>query len=167
MATELPVRINFQLPDGWHAAPPDEVGAPGVAFVAIHPASHKGFTANLTVAGQIREPELPMHAIADESLHRVQQSLPHAAVLQRDQIGTDSTPGIVQKLELVTTVENESLTLLQCQVYVSMHDVNDPSTRAVVELALTCTPNQLDDVFDDFQTFVQSIRPGEADSPEQ
>jgi hypothetical protein len=37
VATQLPVRIEFRLPDGWQAAPPDEVGTPGAAFVAQIP----------------------------------------------------------------------------------------------------------------------------------
>ena len=37
MVSELPVRIEFSLPEGWQATPPDEAGAPGVAFVALHP----------------------------------------------------------------------------------------------------------------------------------
>ncbi|WP_409469332.1 hypothetical protein [Streptomyces sp. HC307] len=37
MPTALPVPIQFELPEGWRPAPPDEAGAPRAAFVARHP----------------------------------------------------------------------------------------------------------------------------------
>ncbi|MCX5129755.1 hypothetical protein OOK25_39665, partial [Streptomyces sp. NBC_00347] len=52
MPTTLPVPIEFRLPEGWQPAPPDEVGAPGVAFVALHPQPDSGFTANITIDGE-------------------------------------------------------------------------------------------------------------------
>ena len=40
-----------------------------------------------------------------------------------------------------------------------MQDVYDVRKRAVIELVLTCTPDQLDNVFADFQNFVRTVRP--------
>ena len=45
-----------------------------------------------------------------------------------------------------------------------MHDVDDPNRRAVLELVLTCTPTQLDEVFEDFQEFVRSVRAADSGS---
>ena len=75
MATTLPVKISFSLPDGWQAAPPDEVEAPGAAFVALHPAtSDEGVTANLTIAGRMRNDSATMWDIAAESVQRLGQA---------------------------------------------------------------------------------------------
>jgi hypothetical protein len=156
MATELPVRIEFALPDGWKAAPPDEVGAPGVAFVALHPASANGFTANLTIAGEFRDPSLPMVAIADESVTRLEGIGARVEVRDRVDVGSTEAPGITQVLDIWMSTSER---LVQCQVYVSMHDVVDPAKRAVLELVLTCTPDQLDEVLADFQEFVRTVRP--------
>lgn len=163
MATELPIRIEFSLPDGWQAAPPDEVGAPGVAFVALHPASaDDGFTANITIAGQYRAPELTMEHLADESVQRMQDDVGTVQVRQRNEVGSEDAPGITQVLDITTTVDNRPLSLVQCQVHVSMQDVQDPAKRVVTELVLTCKPAQLDEVFGDFQEFVSSVRPAGA-----
>jgi hypothetical protein len=156
MATELPVRIEFALPDGWKAAPPDEVGAPGVAFVALHPASANGFTANLTIAGEFRDPTLPMVEIADESVRRLEGIGARVEVRDRVDVGSTESPGITQVLDIWMSTSER---LVQCQVYVSMHDVADPAKRAVLELVLTCTPDQLDEVLADFQEFVRTVRP--------
>lgn len=156
MVTELPVRIQFELPEGWQAAPPDEAGAPGVAFVALHSASANGFTANLTIAGQVRDPDLSMDTIADESVRRLEEAAGSVSVRRRVPVGSAEAPGITQVLDIRVGAGQE---LVQCQVYVSMHDVDDPQRRAVLELVLTCTPAQLDDVFDDFQQFVRTVRP--------
>ena len=161
MVTQLPVRIDFSLPRGWQAAPPDEVGAPGVAFVALHPGSANGFTANLTIAGQFREPQLTMADIADESVRRLEEAAGSVSVRRRVEVGSESAPGITQVLDIEVGTEQQ---LVQCQVYVSMHDVDDPNRRAVLELVLTCTPAQLDEVFEDFQEFVRSVRAADSDT---
>jgi hypothetical protein len=159
MATDLPVRIEFALPDGWLVTPPDEAGAPGVAFVALHPASANGFTANLTIAGQFRDPALTMAAIADESVRRLEDAVGQVHVRQRVDVGDADAPGITQVLDIQVGTEQK---LVQCQVYVSMEDVDHPGRRAVLELVLTCTPEQLDAVFEDFQSFVRTVRPAPA-----
>lgn len=162
MATQLPVRIEFSLPEGWTAAPPDEVGAPGVAFVALHPRSIAGFTANITIAGQVRDPELTMTALADESVRRLEANTGPVHVRMREEVGTDIAPGITQTLDILATVDGQALSLVQTQVLVSMRDVHDPDRRVVLELVLTCTPEQLDDVLGDFRRFVRGVRPAGA-----
>lgn len=157
MVTELPVNIEFSLPDGWQAAPPDEVGAPGVAFVAVHPDGEAdGFTTNLTVAGEIRDPALPIAAIADDSVRRIESVAESVRVRDRVDLGPDDSPGMTQVLDIEM---GQGKQLVQCQVYLSLDDVHDPRRRAVLELALTCTSEQLDDVLPDFQRFVGTIRP--------
>jgi hypothetical protein len=158
VATELPVRIEFVLPDGWHAAPPDEAGAPGVAFVALHPGSANGFTANVTIAGEFRDPDLPMEEIADESVRRLEEAVGAVAVRRRVEVGSPDAPGITQVLDIRVGTGQP---LVQCQVYVSLPDIEDPDRRAVLELVLTCTPDQLGAVIEDFQEFVRSVRPAD------
>jgi hypothetical protein len=161
MVTELPVRIEFSLPDGWQAAPPDEVGVPGVAFVALHPASANGFTANLTVAGELRDPALPMATIADESVHRLEGAAESVRVRDRTDFGPSDTPGMTQVLDMEM---GQGKRLVQCQIYLPVEDAHDPRRRAVLELVLTCTPEQFDDVLPGFQRFVGTVRPAQADS---
>jgi hypothetical protein len=166
MVTQLPVRIEFTLPEGWNAAPPDEVGAPGSAFVALHPASRDhepaSFTANITIAGQLRDPALTMEALADESVRRLEENAGTVHVRRRAEVGSADAPGITQTLDILATVQDTALPLVQSQVLVSMTDVDDPAKRVVLELVLTCTPAQLDTVIDDFQQFVRTVRPATA-----
>jgi hypothetical protein len=154
MVTELPVNIEFSLPDGWQAAPPDEVGAPEVAFVAVHP-DGDGFTANLTIAGEIRDPALPISTIADDSVQRLESVTESVRVRDRVDLGPEDSPGMTQVLDIEM---GQGKQLVQCQVYLSLADIHDPRRRAVLELALTCTREQLEDVLPDFQRFVGTIR---------
>jgi len=71
-------------------------------------------------------------------------------IRQRTPVGTPDAPGLAQVLDL--TVDGQP-PLVQCQVYVT------PAERIVLELVLTCTTAQLDDVFADFQEFVASVGP--------
>ncbi|GHJ36015.1 hypothetical protein [Streptomyces sp. TS71-3] len=169
MTGTLPIKISFSLPDGWQAAPPDEVGAPDVAFVALHPASiDGGFTANITVSGKMRNDGATMSQIADESVPRMEQA-GAVRIVKKSDVGTPDipgltdSPGVVQNLVLSTTLRGEPVELCQSQVYLGMEDVKNPAQRAVIELVLTAKPNQLDHVVGDFQTFLRTVRP--ADKP--
>jgi hypothetical protein len=156
MATELPVRIEFSLPDGWQAAPPDEVGAPGVAFVAVRPVATDGFVTNLTIAGEIRDPALPMATIALESVHRLESIAESVRVRDRRDFGSDGSPGMTQVLDVEM---GQGKRLVQCQVYLPVDDVHDARRRAVLELVLTCMFEQFDEVLPEFQRFVGTVRP--------
>jgi hypothetical protein len=163
MATELPVRIEFSLPDGWQAAPPDEVGAPDVAFVALRRTKAadgpNGFTTNLTIAGEHRDPTIPITTIADESLHRLESVAKSVRVRDRTNLGPNDTPGMTQVLDIEL---NKGKPLVQCQVYLPLEDAHNPSRQAVLELVLTCTSDQLAEALPDFQRFVETVRPAPA-----
>ncbi|PXY30946.1 hypothetical protein [Prauserella muralis] len=159
MATQLPVPIEFELPEGWTPAPPDEVNAPGSAFVALHPASIDGFTANITIAGQLYTDGTSLDAIADESLRRLDGTADVVTLRQRDIVGSKDAPGRTQVVDITTTIDNRRLQLVQCQVYLELRDESDPRRRAVIELALTCRDSQLDAVLGDYQKFVGTVRP--------
>ncbi len=157
MATQLPVRIEFRLPDGWKAAPPDEVGAPGAAFVALHLGSvDHGFTANITVAGQVHAPNLSLDTLGDESVRRLTEAMDSVSL--RERAHAAAAPAMTQLLDLTTTANERTLHLVQNQVYLSVRDVDEPAVHAVLEFTLTCTPNQVSTVLDDFRTFVAGIQ---------
>ena len=169
MATTLPIKISFSLPDGWQAAPPDEVGAPGVAFVALHPASTDEFTANITIAGRMRNDSASLWQIADESVQRLEQAGP-VEVIKKKEAGTavvpglTDSPGVVQNLRLSTSLRGEPLELLQSQVYLGLEDIKNPAQRVVLEVVLTAKPSQLGQVIEDFKSFIRTVRPAEESS---
>lgn len=159
MATQLPVRIEFRLPDGWQAAPPDEVGAPGAAFVALHRGSvDNGFTANIAVAGRIHEPDRSLDALGDESVRRLTEAMDSVSLRERAHAGSAAAPAMTQLLDLTTTVDQRTVHLVQNQVYLMVRDIDDPGVHAVLEFTLTCTPGQITTVLDDFRTFVAGIQ---------
>jgi hypothetical protein len=158
MATTLPVQIEFSLPDGWLAAPPDEVGAPTAAFVALSPEPGDGFRANITIAGHEHNGTKSLSAMAEESVQRLSQGGP-VRVGQRAPVGGWEAPGLTQTLHLSTTLQGHPIELTQAQVYLDMADVTDPSKRAVIELALTSRTSQFDGVIDEFREFVASVAP--------
>lgn len=160
MATTLPVPIQFELPEGWVAAPPDEIGAPGAAFVALHPdAQPTGFTANITIGGEFRPDPASLEDIADESIERLAESTTAATLGSRNEFGDAGAPGLTQLVRIREQVGGVERALTQCQVYLSMSDVDDERKRVVLQLALTATEEQLRDVLEDFQRFVASVRP--------
>ncbi|MFD7920305.1 hypothetical protein ACFV3R_13895 [Streptomyces sp. NPDC059740] len=158
MATTLPLKIEFSLPEGWQPAPPDEVGAPGVAFIALHPASQDTFTANITIAGKDHEGDVDLMALAHESVQRLREGAA-VSVARQAQGGTPEIPALTQTLRVSTTLRKRPTELIQNQVYLLMRDARDPSRKAVIELALTAKQSQLEQVAEDFEEFVRSIRP--------
>lgn len=159
MSVLLPVPIEFDLPRGWRAAPPAEVGSPGAAFVAVHFPSDAGFTANITVDGEFRPDEATLVEIADESVERLGQAVTAVTVTGRRESGSVDAPGLSQTLTFSTIVDGASVRLTQSQVYLSMLDISDSRKRAVIRLVLTSTASQHPAVLDDFKDLVRTVRP--------
>ncbi|WP_369232895.1 hypothetical protein AB5J56_13180 [Streptomyces sp. R21] len=159
MPTTLPVPIQFELPEGWHAAPPDEVGAPGAAFVALHPQSDAGFTANITIDGEYRPDAATLPEIADESAAHLRQATVSVEVTERREIGSADAPGLTQTLAVSAVVGGATRDLIQSQVYLAMLDLADARRRAVIRLILTASTSQHLAVLDDFRDFVRTVRP--------
>ncbi|MCX5529763.1 hypothetical protein OG785_04195 [Streptomyces sp. NBC_00006] len=162
MASTLPVPIEFELPDGWHAAPPDDVGAADAAFVALYPHSDSGFTANITIDGEYRPDESTLSEIAHESVERLRQAATTVVVTGDRELGSAEAPGFTQTLAVSANVGGAARQLLQSQVYLAMLDDDDPRKRAVVRLVLTATAAQHPAVLDDFRDFVRTVRPDSA-----
>lgn len=164
MASALPIPIAFNLPDGWQAADPDELGSPNSAFVAIHPESWQpGSTANITIDGDYRPDPATLTDIAEESVRNVEQVAGTVEVTQRSELGSAEAPGLGQVLKFSAVVDGTARELFQCQVYLAMVDTEDPDKRVVVRLVLTANPTQFQALMDDFQEFVATVRPESAD----
>ncbi|MER6016323.1 hypothetical protein [Streptomyces bluensis] len=159
MPTSLPVPIQFELPEGWRAEPPDAVGAPGAAFVARHPQPDAGFTANITIDGEYRPDPATLPEIARESVEHLRASGTSVEVVGGREIGSVDAPGLTQTLAVSALVGGVHRELVQSQVYLSMLDVDDPRKRAVIRLILTATASQHPYVLGDFQGFVRTVRP--------
>jgi len=159
MPTTLPVPIEFRLPEGWSAVPPDQAGAPDVAFVALHPHPEAGFAANITIDGEYRPDAAPLTAIADESVQRMREVAESVAVSDRREIGPSGAPGLTQRLPFSAVAGGVRRDLVQSQVYLAMLNVGDPRKRSVIRLTLTATAAQHDTVLGDFQDFVRTVRP--------
>jgi hypothetical protein len=178
VATTLPTPIEFRLPEGWRPAPPDEVGAPSVAFVALHPHPDHGFTANITIDGELDTAgtDVPLTELADASIRTLRVGGADVTLADRSDVGAGDAPGLTQTLTLRATVNGEPRELVQAQVYLAMLDTGpgaapdtDPDTaapgrRAVVRLVLTASAGQFQAVLPDFQWFVWTVRPDQSSS---
>lgn len=160
MVTSLPVPIEFELPEGWRAAPPGEVGATGAAFIAIHLPSDAGFTANIAIDGEYRPDPATLLQIADESVQRLDQAATSVTVTDRREVGSVDAPGLTQTLAFSAVVGGVSRDLVQSQAYLAMQDVTDPCKRVVMRLVLTAAASQHPEVLEDFRYFVRSVHPG-------
>ncbi|WP_171167857.1 hypothetical protein [Streptomyces sp. I05A-00742] len=159
MPTTLPVPIEFSLPEGWRPAPPDEVGAPGVAFVVLHPQPDAGFTANITIDGDFWPDEAMPADVADEAVQRLREIAESVAVTSRGELGSGAEPGLVQRLTLSAVTGGARRDLVQAQVYLAMLDPGSSHKRAVIRLILTSTAAQEGSVVGDFQEFLRTVRP--------
>ncbi|MFI5547774.1 hypothetical protein ACIA6E_28785 [Streptomyces sp. NPDC051815] len=166
MATTLPLPIEFRLPEGWIPAPPDEVDAPAAAFVALHPHADAGFTANITIDGDLLAETETLEGVADGAVERLREGTESVTVLQRRGIGSPEAPGLMQRLALTAVVAGVRRDLVQSQVYLAMLDSTDPQRRAVIRMNLTATAAQHDGVLEDFQDFLRTVRPDTGSRPD-
>jgi hypothetical protein len=157
MATTLPVPIEFSLPDGWLSAPPDEVGASQAAFVALHPGSSAGFTANVTISGEVRT-DVTLAQVAAEAAARLERGVGGPVEIGRR---NELESAYTQVVRMTVPIDGRPVELVQLQVFLAMPDVRDKSRRAVLEIVLSATPEQFEDLVDDFQAFLKTIRPDE------
>ncbi|MEU0602125.1 hypothetical protein ABZ484_28360 [Streptomyces sp. NPDC006393] len=165
MPSTVPIPIEFDLPEGWRAVPPDAIEVPGTSFVAFHPPSDAGFTANITIDGEYRPDAATLPEIADESVARMDQALTPVMVTDRCETGSADAPGFTQTLSFTAVVGGKSRDLVQSQVYLSLLDVDNPHKRVVIRLVLTSTEFQHPAVLDDFRDLLRTVRPDDGATP--
>ncbi|SCK39012.1 hypothetical protein [Streptomyces sp. WMMB 322] len=166
MAGTLPVPLHVELPQGWEAAPPDKAGAPHAAFVGLHKASQgQGFTPNITITGRTHEGSASLHRLAEESVQRLRENVGSVALVKRTEVGTSTAPGlveapgIVQNLRIQADVNGQPMELGQSQFILLLQNEQQRGELVEIEVALTAKTSQLDDVLEDFQTFLSALRP--------
>src|SRR5262245_18556273 len=139
MAATLPIPIECTLPDGWGSVSPDDVDAGEVAYVALHPASGNGFTANITISGEVRPAGVPLTAVADESLAKLRTVSPELRVGDRSAFGSAASPGLTQAVRLSVVLHGRPQDLVQLQVFAAFRDTHDPRRRVVLHIVLSAT----------------------------
>jgi hypothetical protein len=159
VATTLPAPIEFRLPEGWRPAPPDDVGAPGAAFVGLHPDPDNGFTANITVDGEGYTEAASLPELADASIRTLRETGADVSLADRSEVGSGDAPGLTQTLSVRAAVNGAPRDLVQSQVYLSMVDTEDRGRGVVIRLVLTASAEQFAAVLPDFQYFVWTVRP--------
>lgn len=138
--TQLPVSVQFGLPDGWEPVPAEDV-----AFAAM-----RSPTAGIMLTGGVWPVWVPLRDVAAEAVADLRETASEVTVLSGDEIGSG---GFVQELRF--TVDDE--TLVRSEVYLVMGE--GPGRRAVVRAALTCTREEFDVLAADFRAFVGSLGP--------
>jgi hypothetical protein len=164
VATTLPAPIEFRLPEGWRPAPPDEVGAPGAAFVGLHPHPDNGFTANITVDGEGYPEAASLPELADAAIRTLRETGAEVSLADRSEVGSADAPGLTQTLSVRAAVNGAPRDLVQSQVYLSMVDTEDRGRGVVIRLVLTASAEQYAAVLPDFQYFVWTVRPDTGDT---
>lgn len=158
MRVTVPVPIQFTLPDGWQAVDPERAGAPGAAFVAVHPATRNGRVANITVGEKERSDNTTLEQIADEALGRLVRVGHGVSLARRTNYGSEQAPAIAQLATLSVVKDGVAQQLVQYQVFMALVVAENPYRRVILEAALTATPEQFDQVVDGFGEFVATIR---------
>ncbi|MGH8793130.1 MAG: hypothetical protein ACRDXX_10845 [Stackebrandtia sp.] len=160
MASTLPIPIEFRLPEGWLPGPPDDLGMPDAAFVALHPASRdEDFAAYITVSGHLRHDDVAIRDIADDVFAPMRQFAEVAEISKEIETGTERAPGVTRLAEMTVRMNDHRRDLMQCQVFLTFPDVDDARKRVIMQLMLTATPEQMRQLGGDFEQFVESIEP--------
>jgi hypothetical protein len=165
VATTIPVPIEFALPDGWRSVPPDEVGAPDAAFVALHPGTARdGFTPNISISGEIREDDASLAEIGDEAVEKLRAAGAQDVQLgRRNDVGTAERPALTQAVKLTVPLQGTPRELVQFQVFLVFHDHQDQRREAIVHVVLSALlADQFEHVIDDFHKFLETIEPEKA-----
>lgn len=159
MVATLPVPIEFSLPEGWRSVPPDQAGAEQAAFVALRPPASQGFTANITISGEVRGADEPLTQIADEAVEKLRSSARDVHLGRRNEVGSPESPGLTQAVRMTVDLNGRPTEIGQFQVFIVMRDKADARRRAVLHVVLTGLPDQFDWALEEFQQFVSTIRP--------
>jgi hypothetical protein len=159
MASTLPVPIEFALPDGWLSVPPEEVGTPESAFVALHPPPQSGFTANISITGELRTDGANLTQVADESLQRLESEFGTVYLGKRAEVGSDTAPGLTQAVRMNVDLDGSPQDLVQLQAFLGMADGRNAERIAIVQCVLTALPEQFENVVADFRQFLSTIQP--------
>jgi hypothetical protein len=163
VVTTIPVPIQFSLPEGWRSVPPDEVEAPEAAFVALRPPPLRGFTANITISGELHDAGVPLTTIADNVIEKLRTGAPDVELGRRNEVGSAESPGLTQAIRMTVDLHGTPTQIGQFQVFLALRDTGHPQRRAVLHIVLSALPEQLEELLGDFQQFVSTIRP-EGDS---
>ncbi len=158
MATTIPVPIEFSLPPGWRSVPPDAVGSPAAAFVALRPPAVDGFTPNITISGELGD-DVPLTVLADDALAKLRREVGQVRLGKRTELGSYDSPALTQAVRMGITLHGRPLDVVQLQVFLGMRDVREPGRRVVLHIVLSATPDRFDAVVGEFQRFIATIRP--------
>lgn len=166
MATTIPVPIEFSIPEGWLSVSPDEIGTPNAAFVALRPdTGGDGFTANITISGDVRGGDVPLAEVAAEAVERLRRGAHEVTVGNAQATGTAANPVYTQPLRIDADVAGRRRYLVQYQVFMGFPDTADPSRRAVLQIVLSATPETFQPVFADFEEFLATLGPEQGGAP--
>jgi hypothetical protein len=158
MTTDLPIAVEFRLPDGWEPAPVGD-DAPDTMFIALSVSTaDSGFTANITVDGEFRPDVASLEQVADESVVKLLANSPDTTITRREEIGSFEMPGMVQDLRFSAEVNGNTWDVVQSQVYFSAVDTHDARKRTVLCAALTSTDEQFPLLVEDFGEFLSTLR---------
>jgi hypothetical protein len=159
MTVTLPVPMECSLPPAWRSVPPHAVGAGEVAFVALHPMRSNGFTANITVSGEVRPAAVMLGQVADEALKALSATASRVRLGRREVVGSRPNAGLTQSVLMTVDLHGRPQDVGQYEVYLGMPDLRHPQRQVVLRVVLSATPDQFDGVYEDFLRFVSTIRP--------
>jgi hypothetical protein len=132
--------------------------------VALHAASSNGFTANITINGEVRTDDASLTQIADEALAKLERTVGRVQLGRRNEVGSPENPGLTQAVRTSVQLNGRPREVVQLQVFLGMRDVRGEQRRAVLHIVLTATPEQFEQVIGDFQKFLATVRPDQGDA---
>ncbi|WP_233345802.1 hypothetical protein [Saccharomonospora iraqiensis] len=140
--SDLPVPIEFSLPDGWESIDPSTLDTPGVAFVAVNRDSSARFTSNLTIYGEVRDNDTTLTEIADEASTDGSGELGGAPeVVHRKKEGEGLVAAITQVVEFPAPEGSGVERLQQTQTLVQFPDSHGPDRRGIIMFGATAAPD--------------------------
>jgi hypothetical protein len=158
MMGDLPFSLDLTRPPGWRRVPPDAVGEPAAAYVAVREANIDEPVTPNVVIGVTAMPTaaIDVIALAEAHLARLRATYP-VTVLSRE-AGGRAGPQAAQLLQIDYTLDEVAVTLKQVQILIVGRDTTDPALAGVIELIMTCPEELFEQAGPEFQELVASIQ---------
>ncbi|MEI7056251.1 hypothetical protein WBG06_10580 [Nocardioides sp. CCNWLW239] len=112
----------------------------------------------MSLRGFFRVDASTLGMIGDEALAEMREGGASASLVKRKEVGSDTSPAIVQLIEIDATINESRFDLYQAQVIQAIVDNETPWKRIVLIFAVTCTYAQWAVVGSEFRDFVADAK---------
>lgn len=160
MPAPLPVPMRLNLPnDRWRAVDPEAYGVSNAALLAVRLDHNGDYTPTITVSGGLLSGGQTLETAADEAIKSFEAQASEVELVKREARGDAASPGMLQLLGGLVTVDGRRFDVRQAQSFLGMRNLQDADELAVIKVALSATYADIDDYLPELQELIASLEP--------